>query len=92
MTAYTKTCLRAFTGLLILLALTVAADFLPLGVLHTPVALGIAAAKAGLIAWFFMELHQQSNRVRLFATAGLIWLFILVVLTASDYATRGWSQ
>lgn len=91
MTTYTKTCLRVFTGLVILLALTVGADLIPLGAFHTPVALGIALAKATLIAWFFMELRGQSARIRILASAGLLWLFILVLLTASDYVTRGWT-
>ena len=91
MTAFTKTSLRVFGALFVLLALTVLADLLPLGVFHFPAAIGIAVAKAALIAWFFMELRDQNGRVRFLAAAGLIWLVILFLLTASDYLTRGWT-
>ncbi len=73
-----------------LLALTFGAHFLPVGPrLHLALALGIAAAKAALIAGVFMHLRRGSALVRLFAGAGLVWMLLLFALTLADYLTRG---
>ena len=77
-----------FLGLMALLALTVVGHELPLGGIKPAVGLGIAAVKAMLVAWFFMELRAQPPMVRLFAGAGLLWLAILIALTLNDYLTR----
>ena len=76
--------------LLLLLAATVLLARVDLGVWHTPVALGIAATKATLIAWFFMELREAQSLSRLAAVVALIWLSILLLGTLDDYLTRGW--
>lgn len=86
-----KTYLKTFLTLLALLALTVGANFLNLGPFGVVVALGIAVAKAALIVLFFMEVRYSHPMVWLFATAGLVWLLILLVLSMADYSTRRWS-
>ena len=75
--------------LLGLLGTTVGTYYLQLGALGVAANLGIAAAKALLIAWFFMHLREVSGLVRLFALGGLFWLAILFGLSLSDYLTRG---
>lgn len=79
-----------FIALLILLFATVAGAFLPLGQWHLPVALTIAAAKAVLIALFFMHLYYRHQLTWIVSLASLLWLAILLTLTLSDYLSRGW--
>ena len=86
-----KTYVKTFASLLALLALTVGANFLHLGPFGVVVALGIAITKAALILLFFMEVRYSTPIVWLFATAGLIWLLILLIMSMSDYTTRNWS-
>jgi cytochrome c oxidase subunit 4 len=54
------------------------------------VALAIAAAKAALIALFFMELKFASGLHRLVGAAAILWLAILLLGTLDDVLTRGW--
>ena len=85
----THTYLRITLALLLLLALTAWASFLPLGDFSTPVAVGIAVAKALLILLYFMQLRISEPLYRLVAGAAFAWLSILFVLSLSDYLTRG---
>jgi cytochrome c oxidase subunit 4 len=57
---------------------------------NTVVALVIAAAKAAVIALFFMELKFASGLHRLVGVAAILWLGILMVGTLDDLLTRGW--
>jgi cytochrome c oxidase subunit IV len=84
--AYLYNCV----ALLALLGLTIFAAYLNLGPFNTVVAMAIAAAKASLIALFFMHIRSAKPVVWLCAGAGLFWLGILFVLTMSDYVSRGW--
>jgi cytochrome c oxidase subunit 4 len=77
-------------ALLALTGLTIGIAFLPLGSFHTPVALGIAAIKAALVATIFMHLRVESSTSRLAAVVGLVWLTILLGGTLDDVVTRGW--
>jgi len=79
-----------YAALICLLALTAGSMSLPVGWWSTPIGLVIAAVKAFLIAYFFMNLRGQPGIVRVFAVAGLFWLLILLVLSASDFFTREW--
>lgn len=74
--------------LLGLLALTVAAARLPLGRWNLILAMGISAAKAAILAWFFMDLRRSGKSIRLFAWAGLFLLLLLAGLAATDYLAR----
>jgi cytochrome c oxidase subunit 4 len=85
-----RTYLLVALVLLLLTGLTIGLAFLPLGAWHTPVALGIAATKALLVAWFFMHLRASHAITRLTALAGLLWLSIMLVGTLDDVITRGW--
>jgi cytochrome c oxidase subunit IV len=75
-------------ALSMLLAITVGSAYVPLGVLNGMINLSIAAAKAALIAIFFMHLLRSSALVRIAAAAGIFWVMFLFVLTAADYLTR----
>lgn len=76
-------------GLLTLLGLTVTLSYQPLASFNFPVAMMIAAIKAGLVAVIFMELRHRSGVVRAFAAAGFFWLAILLWLGLMDFLTRG---
>ncbi len=74
--------------LMILLALTVGAAYLPLGPGNMVIALLVAIAKAVLVGIFYMHLRWSSALSRIFAIAGLFWLVILLGGTVSDVVTR----
>jgi cytochrome c oxidase subunit IV len=83
---YTAVCVV----LIVLTILTVGASFIPVyGVWRIVIGLTIALCKASLVVLFFMH-AVFSNRVTwsVIAVAGF-WLGILLVLTFSDYLTRG---
>lgn len=78
----------AWGALILLSGATLALSFAPLGPLHAPVALLIAAVKATFVIAVFMHLaeHGETNRVAL--VLWVLLLVILVALTAGDVATR----
>ncbi len=71
-------------------ALTWAIAYVDLGPFNLIVALGVAIAKAIVIALFFMHIKGSSRLLHLAAVAGMIWLLFLISLTLGDYITRGW--
>ena len=77
-----------WVALVALLILTLVAAFMPLGGLGAVANLGIAAAKALLVGWFFMHLRQASGLNRLASILGLIFLALLLSLTLADLITR----
>jgi cytochrome c oxidase subunit IV len=79
-----------FAALLVLTAATVGVAYFDLGVLNTPVALGIAFFKASLVVIYFMGLRYNTPLTKLVAIAGFFWLVILFGITISDYLTRSW--
>ncbi|SRR6266704_4091709 len=85
-----RTYLLVFLALLLLTATTTFAAFVDLGPLNNVIALGIAALKATLVVLFFMHVRYSPRLIPLVVTAGLFWLLILIVLTLTDYAARGW--
>jgi cytochrome c oxidase subunit IV len=78
----------AWGSLLLLLGVTVAGAFLPLGVGNLALALVIAALKAVVILTVFMRLARAPGLTVAFAAAGFFWLFILMVLSGADFLTR----
>ncbi|MCB1743694.1 MAG: cytochrome C oxidase subunit IV family protein [Gammaproteobacteria bacterium] len=80
--------LLVWLALTVLLAVTVASAFIPLGVVNMLLNMTIAASKVALIVWFFMRLGSAGSVLRLCALASLYWLLLLFVLTASDYLAR----
>ena len=72
-------------------ALTTGVAFIDLGRIgNIAVALTIAVIKAVLVMLYFMHLRYSSRLTTLFAAAGVFWFGILLVLTLSDYLSRGW--
>jgi cytochrome c oxidase subunit 4 len=80
--------LAVWLGLVALLTLTVALTFVPLGPFRLAASLAIAAAKAGLIVWIYMDLSKANGVTRLAAGSALLLLAILIVMTAVDFAIR----
>jgi cytochrome c oxidase subunit 4 len=80
-----------FTTLMVLTFLTVAVARIDLGGhLNDIVALTIAVAKALLVVLYFMHVRYSSRLTWVFVGAGFFWLGIMIVLTLSDYISRGW--
>ena len=84
-----RTNIAVFVALLVLLVVTVGAAYLPLGVLHVPIAMTIATIKAVLIVLFFMHLLHSHRLMMIVSVASFFWLAIMVALTLNDYLTRG---
>lgn len=82
--------LLIFVTLLALTALTVEAAFVDLGLMNVVVAMTIAVFKALLVVLYFMHVRYSSHLTKLFVSAGVVWLAILLALTASDYISRDW--
>jgi cytochrome c oxidase subunit IV len=80
--------LLIWAGLCVLLGVTCAVAYLPLGAANLPISLCIAATKAALIGVVFMRLREMSALHRLAASAGPIWVLILFLLIGTDYFTR----
>jgi cytochrome c oxidase subunit 4 len=83
------TSAAAFAALVVLTLATVSLSFVPMGPAgHLAVGLAFGAAKAALVALFFMHLIRSPARTWLAAGVGLFWLGILVALTMTDYLAR----
>jgi cytochrome c oxidase subunit IV len=54
------------------------------------VALGIAVFKAVLVVLFFMHVRHGTRLTGVVVLSGVFWLAILLIITMSDYLTRGW--
>jgi cytochrome c oxidase subunit 4 len=74
--------------LLALLLLSWGLARIGLGSWSTPVALGIAAVKAGLVVWFFMELSEAAASLRVAGAVVAVLFVIFLALTSADPATR----
>lgn len=79
---------KTFAALLLLLALTWSIGYADLGPFNLIFALAIAIAKAFLVMMFFMHIKGSSRLFHLAASAGVLWLLILIALTFADYTTR----
>jgi cytochrome c oxidase subunit 4 len=84
------TYVKILVALLICTALTTWVATIDLGPMSTVVALGIATVKMLLVALFFMHVRHSNKLTKLIVVGGLLWLGILLVLTMSDFATRGY--
>jgi cytochrome c oxidase subunit IV len=85
------TLVAVWIALLVFTFLTSWVSEIELGEWNVVVALLIALTKASLVAWIFMGVRYSTTLTRLFCVAGLVWLMILLLLTYSDYSTRGWT-
>lgn len=82
--------LFSFIALLALTALTSLVGRVNLGVGNLVLALVIATVQASFIAFFLMHALHGPPLLRVVLAGGVIWFLILVTLTWTDYATRGW--
>jgi cytochrome c oxidase subunit 4 len=85
------------TYVLVWLALVVAtistylvAEYVDIGRWNILVALLIAAGKMSLVIYFFMHVRFNDPLTKLFVITGFIWLVILIIMTMTDYVSRGW--
>jgi cytochrome c oxidase subunit 4 len=85
----TGTYVKVLIALLFLTALTTAVAYVDLGIFSTVVALSIACLKMLLVALFFMHIRHSTKLTKLVVTGGLLWLMILLMLTMTDFVTRG---
>jgi len=85
-----KVYFAVFAALMVFTATTTAISFLDLGPWNTVVALGIAFLKATLVVLFFMHVKYSPRLTQVTIAGGLFWLAILIVITLSDFMTRGW--
>jgi cytochrome c oxidase subunit IV len=69
---------------------TILAARVDLGALNTPVALLIAATKATLVIWFFMEVRHVPALTKICVLAGIFAFAIMLMFIYSDYASRNW--
>jgi cytochrome c oxidase subunit 4 len=82
--------LAVFAALMVLTGVTVWAAGQDFGPLNTVVALAIAVTKATLVVLFFMHVKYSTPLVKLCVAAAIIFLGLLLSITLSDYASRGW--
>jgi cytochrome c oxidase subunit IV len=89
-----RTYMIIYVALMLLLALTIGAAFVPFDQIlpgrgwSIAIALSIAIAKGVLILLFFMHVKYTPRITWAFAGAGFLWLGIMLVLTMSDYLIR----
>ncbi|WP_340318063.1 cytochrome C oxidase subunit IV family protein [Rhizorhabdus argentea] len=75
-------------ALMLLLAATIGASFLPIGVWRQVINLVVAGAKASLILWIFMKLRDEPPLVRLKSGAAGVLLLVLAAMLTADYLLR----
>jgi cytochrome c oxidase subunit 4 len=85
-----RTYALVLLALLVLTAVTTLVAFVDLGEFSVVVALAIAVGKMLLVALFFMHVRHRTKLTKLVVLGGLLWLIILLMLTLSDFTTRGW--
>jgi cytochrome c oxidase subunit 4 len=85
-----KVYVGVFLTLLVMTAITTLVSGIDLGPWNTVVALGIAVFKATLVILFFMHVKYSPQLTAVVIAGGIFWLLILLTLTFSDFATRGW--
>jgi cytochrome c oxidase subunit 4 len=85
-----KVYVTIFLTLMGCTGLTVWAAFQDLGPLNLAVALGIAIIKATLVVLYFMHVRYNPKLIWLTLGLALAWLGVLMVITLSDYLSRGW--
>ena len=88
MTPRLRVLLLVWACLLILLAIELGISFLPLARSARPIVLIPAVLMVAAVGMRFMQIGRGPTIIRLFATAGLLWLGLLLVLGSLDPMTR----
>ena len=86
--AFPKIVVRTGGALIALWLLSFALSYVHLGAAALPVAIGIAAVKAALVAAFFMELLHGSLSMKLAMLSAAALLATLIGLLVADIVTR----
>jgi len=85
-----KTYTLVFLSLLLLTGATTVVATIDLGAFNVVMALFIAVVKMMLVALFFMHLRHSTILTKVVVGGGMLWLGILLAMSFSDFATRGW--
>ena len=85
-----KIYIAVFLSLMVLTAATIAPAEMDLGPLNLAVALAIAIVKATLVILYFMHVRYNPKLIWLALALARSWLGVLVIVTFSDYLSRGW--
>jgi cytochrome c oxidase subunit IV len=85
-----RTYLYVFAALFVATIVTYIAAINDFGALNTPIALGIAFAKASLVIIYFMGVRYNTPLTKVVVASGFVWLLIMFGLTMGDYISRGW--
>jgi cytochrome c oxidase subunit 4 len=85
------TYVAIYVALMVLTLVTTTVAYFDLGLANPVVALSIAVLKGSLVVLFFMHMRWNSKLAWVIGGSALFWLGILLVLTLSDYTTRGWA-
>src|ERR1051325_4161212 len=85
-----KTYFAVFAALLVFTALTVFAANINFGKMNDVIAMTIAVTKMTLVLLFFMHVRYSSRLIWVIVASMFFWLLILLLLTLTDYASRGW--
>jgi hypothetical protein len=80
--------LLTWGGMLALLALIAASDYLPLGPYLPWVQFAAASAIITMLTFFWMNLGRASAAVRIAAFAAIFFLAVMALLSFNDYLTR----
>lgn len=85
-----KTYFLVFAGLMVGTVLTVVAAQFDFGRMNDVVAMSIAIAKMMMVLLFFMHVRYSSRLIWVVVSGMFFWLIILLLLTLTDYTSRGW--
>jgi cytochrome c oxidase subunit 4 len=80
--------LGIFLALMVLTAVTTAVAFVDLGPMNVVIMLVIAFLKASLVVLYFMHARYESQLTRVTILGAVFWLFVLIVISASDVFIR----
>jgi caa(3)-type oxidase subunit IV len=84
--------LKILGSLFLLLTLTTAVAFLPLGSWNWIPNLVLSFVMTGLIVLFFMRVRYSAPLIWLTSAAGFAWLSLLLFLLILDYISRPWPR
>ena len=85
-----KTYFAVFAALLVLTATTVFIATINFGRMNDVVAITVAVTKMLLVLLFFMHVRYSSRLIWVIVASMFFWLLILLLITLTDYSSRGW--
>jgi cytochrome c oxidase subunit 4 len=83
-----RSLFATWVALMLLAALSLGLRFTNLGSFNFPIAMGIAVAKATLVALVFMELAFEPATLRYAFATGFVLLALLLLFMIADVLTR----